>query len=346
MSKELTLVEQNRKKMLKKAVAVAGLVLIVAVAVVLVVMAVNKHKREKYLESYGETALNVGSYEVDFGLYRCLYLNYRDELKKQFTKDGVTDTKALDSEIRARVNNDVRYFYAIISLAADYGYSVTSADVIAVADTYIEEMKAYCESSDMSFKKTLEDGYMNEEIFVFMQRVMALEDVLYTALVKSGGEIEDNDEKLHEIFAGDEMIRVMSVFVENDAGEDVEDNRRLASEVIEKYKGGEEFNTLIHNYSEDAYNDFYITRGEKIDAYDSAAFRLDEGEISDVVATDDGFYVILRVKKDAAYIDENYESLKSQYQYVRYNEKLESRMNMLSVSETELVRGLSYEEIE
>ena len=96
MSKELTLVEQNRKKMMKKAVAVAGLVLIVAVAVVLVVMAVNKHKREKYLESYGETALNVGSYEVDFGLYRCLYLNYRDELKKQFTKDGVTDTKALD----------------------------------------------------------------------------------------------------------------------------------------------------------------------------------------------------------------------------------------------------------
>ncbi len=346
MSKEVTLIEQNRKRFIKKAIAVLGLLLIVATAIVMICLAVDKYKSEKYLESYGMTALDVGEYEVDFGLYRCLYLNYRDELVRDYTKNGVTDTAALDSEIRSRINEDARYFYAIISLAKDYGYSVTSPDVIAVADTYISEMKSYCETNKMDFKKTLEKGYMNEDIFVFMQRVMALKDVLNLALVSDGGEIEDNDEKLLEIFSGDEMIRVQSVFIENDGGEDVEKNRLIAEEVVEKYKGGADFGELIKNYSEDISNDFYITRGEKIDVYDRAAFSLDEGEISDVVASGDGYYVILRAKKDEAYIKDNFETLKSQYQFVRFNEKIEARRNSLSVSESAYIKSLSYEEIE
>ena len=43
MAKELTLVEQNRKTFIKKAIAVAGLALIVVVAFVLVFMTVNKY---------------------------------------------------------------------------------------------------------------------------------------------------------------------------------------------------------------------------------------------------------------------------------------------------------------
>lgn len=346
MSKEVTLFEENRKKLIKKAVAVLGLVLIAIVAIVLVCMAIDKYKTEKYLESYGMTALEVGAYEVDFGTYRCLYLTYRDELKKEYTENGDTDTAALDKEIRSRISDDVRHMYAVISLAADHGYSLTSSDVISVADTYIAEMKAYCESSDMDFEKTLEDGYMNEDIFTFLLRSRALNDVLNVALVSDGGEIEDNDEKLLEIFNGDDMIRVLSVFIENDDGEDVEANRALALEVVEKYKGGADFNELIKKYSEDYYGDFYITRGEKIDVFDTAAFALDEGEISDVVTSDDGFYVILRVGKDAGYIEDNFDTLKSQYQYVRYNEKIEARMNSLAVSESAYVKSLSYEEIE
>ena len=346
MSKEVTLIEENRKIFIKKAIAVLGLVLIVAIAVVMICLAVDKYKTEKYLESYGMTALDVGAYEVDFGLYRCLYLNYRDELVRDYTENGVTDAAALDSEIRSRVNEDARYFYAIVSLAVDYGYSVTSPDVISAADTYIAEMKSYCETNKMDFKKTLEKGYMNEDIFVFMQRVMALKDVLNVALVSDGGEIEDNDEKLLAIFSSDEMIRVQSVFIENDNGEDIEENRRIAEEVAAKYKGGTGFDELIKNYSEDLSNDFYITRGEKIDVYDRAAFSLNEGEISDVIASEDGYYVILRTKKDEEYIKDNFETLKSQYQFVRFNEKIEARRNSLSVSESAYVKSLSYEEIE
>ncbi len=346
MAKEVTLVEQNRKRFIKKAIAVAGLVMIVIIAVVLLVLAIDKYKAEKYLENYGKTALSVGAYEMDFGKYRSLYLNYRDELKRDFTTDGKTDTAALDREIRTRAMNDARYFYAIISLAADRGYTTESPDIIAAAETYIAEMKTFCKDNDVNFEKTLKEGYMNESVFTFFQRVLALEDVLKVAMISDGGEIEDNDEKLREIFLSDELIRVQSVLIENDKGENIEENRRIAEEVVDRYKNGTDFNELIKNYSEDLYNDFYITRGEKIAVYDAAAFALDMREVSDVVATDDGFYVIVRVEKDQKYIEENFETLKSQYQYVRYNEKIEARMNSLVAVESDYLKSLSYEEIE
>ena len=346
MVKEVSLVEQNRKRFIKKAIAVAGLALIAVVLIVLVFLAVDKYKTEKYLENYGKTALSVGAYEMDFAKYRSLYLNYRDELKRDFTTDGKTDTEALDREIRTRVMNDARYFYAIISLAADHGYTTESADIIAAAETYIAEMKTFCKDNKVNFEKTLGEGYMSEDVFAFFQRVLALEDVLKIALISDGGEIEDNDEKLLEIFLGDELIRVQSVFIENDKGEDVEKNRLIAEEVADKYKNGTEFRELIKNYSEDAYNDFYITRGEKIAVYDEAAFSLGMREVSDVVASDDGFYVIVRVEKDQKYIEENFETLKSQYQFVRYNERVEARMNSLVAVESDYLKSLSYEEIE
>lgn len=347
--KELTIIEKNRKTFFKKAIAVAGLLMIIAIAVVLVILAVDKYKTEKYLESYGVTALEVGGNKVDFGTYRCLYLNYRDELWRNYTKDGKTDEAALDADIRSRIENDVRYYYSIISLAAEYGYSTESPDVIAAAETYISEMKNYFENTKnlgTTFKETLEDGYMTEETFTFFQRVMALEDVLNLALISDGGKIEDNDEKLREIFFSDDMIRVQSVFIENDKGEDIDENRRIAEEVSFKYRNGTPFSELISKYSEDYYADFYITRGEKIAVYDNAAFALEIGKDSGAVESEDGFYVIVRLEKDPAYIEENFDSLKSQYQYVRYNEIVEARMGSLSVIESAYVKSLSYGEIE
>ena len=54
----------------------------------------------------------------------------------------------------------------------------------------------------------------------------------------------------------------------------------------------------------------------------------------------------VKLMTDPAYIEENFDSLKSQYQYVRYNEIVESRMGSLSVTESAYIKSLSYGEIE
>lgn len=337
--------EENRKLFIKKLIAAGVLVLLVAVAVVLIIIGINRQKELEYLESYGMSAVTIGENDVTYDIYRCMYLNYRDELKKSYTTDGVTDTAALDAEIRTKVLSDLRYMYAIISLAGEHGLSVTSKDVLSVAETYIAEMKEYCKESEIDFSATLEKGYMTEKAFEFFQRVMALRDVLYTTLTQSGV-IESSDEKVLEILRGNDLIRVKSVFIENDTGEDVENNRMLAAEVIEKYNGGEEFNSLIGKYSEEVPGgEAYIMRGERSLAFESAAFALSDGEISDIVEVDGGFYVILRLEKDEAYIVEHFTDLKDLYQNVTFDQRLKARANMLTATESEYVRSLSYEEI-
>lgn len=337
--------EENRKLFIKKLIAAGVLVLLVAVAVVLIIIGINRQKELEYLESYGMSAVTIGENDVTYDIYRCMYLNYRDELKKSYTTDGVTDTAALDAEIRTKVLSDLRYMYAIISLAGEHGLSVTSKDVLSVAETYIAEMKEYCKESEINFDATLEKGYMTEKAFEFFQRVMALRDVLYTTLLQNGV-IESSDEKVLEILRGNDFIRVKSVFIENDAGEDVESNRLLAAEVIEKYNGGEEFNSLIGKYSEEVPGgEAYIMRGERSLAFESAAFALSDGEISGIVEVVGGFYIILRLEKDEAYIVEHFTDLKDLYQNVTFDQKLKTRANMLTATESEYVRSLSYEEI-
>ncbi len=342
---KITTFEENRKIFIKKLIAAGVLVLICAIAVVLIVVGVNRQKELKYLESYGMTAVTVGENNVTYDIYRCMYLNYRDELKKAYTKDGVTDTKALDENIRPKVLADLKYMYAIISLGAEHGLSVTSGDVLAVAETYIEEMKAYCKESEIDFTATLEKGYMTEKAFEFFQRVMALRDVLYTTMLKNGA-INSEDDKVLEALRGGELIRIKSVFIENDAGEDVEKNRMLANEVIEKYNGGEDFNTLIGRYSEEIPGgEAYIMRGEKSAAFENAAFALSDGEISTVLEVEEGFYVILRLEKDDVYIAEHFTDLKDLYQNVTFTNKLKARADMFGATESEYVRSLSFEEI-
>ena len=343
---EIKTFDERRKTLVKKIIAACGLVLIFGIAVVLVILSVNKHKEEEYLKTYGMTALTVGENEVTYDIYRCLYLNYRDELEASYTTDGVTDTAALDSDIRARILNDIRYMYAVVSLAGEHGLSTTSSDVIAVADTFIEEMKVFCKDNGMDFDKKLADGYMTEQAFVFFQRVNALADVLFTALVEDGGAIENDDAKVLEFLNGDDFAKIISIFVENDAGEDVEENRRRAAEALEKYKSGTDFATLIGQYCEEVPGgEAYIMRGEREAAFDSAAFALEEGEVSDVVECDDGFYIILRLKKDEAHIADKFEQFKSTYQSLTFENKIKARANSLVATESDYVRALSYEEI-
>ncbi len=348
MNKQIPTFEQNRKKLIKKAIAFAILIAICVAFIFAVNYAINKYKEQKYLDSYGMTAMEIGTYKATYDVYRYFYLNYRDELAAEYTVDQKVNTSALDAAVRARTAEALRGLYGTVALGSDYGITISDGDIIAAAETYITALKQNYEDNKKSYEKDLAASYMTEKVFEFLMRVDALEDKLFTVLVSEGGEIEDNDERVLEIIMGNDFVRVKQIFIENDKGESVESNRILAAEALEKYKGGESFDTLIGKYSEDfsmPLGGYYFTREEMIDEFESAAFALLENEVSEVIESNDGFHIILRLPKDSAYIDEHFQDLKSQYQSATFYAKLKSRANMLSAVETEYVRSLSYEEI-
>ena len=332
----------------KKWIAVGGLVLVGIVGALFVRHTLDRRAEQKYLESYGQTALELGSYSAKYDLYRYFYLNYAKDLTGSFTKDGVTDTASLDRAVRARTAEAVQGLYACISVAEDYGFTVTDGDVCEVADTYIDAVKAHYKQNGGSFAKDLAANRMTEEVFLFLMRVDALENKLFDALVAEGGEIESNDEKLLAVIGGEEFVRAKLIFIENDTGEDPAENARIAAEALAAYKDGTPFDTLIGRYSEDysmPADGYYFTHLEMIDVIEAAAFSMRDGEISDVLESEDGYYLLLRLPKEAAYITEHFDDLKSQYQSAVFYKKLEDRAKTLPAHETAFVRNLTYEEI-
>ncbi|MDE7177873.1 MAG: peptidylprolyl isomerase [Lachnospiraceae bacterium] len=67
---------------------------------------------------------------------------------------------------------------------------------------------------------------------------------------------------------------------------------RRALEAMGLAKDGEDFDALIRRYSEDDKSTYSFGKGEMEEAFETAAFNLGTGEISDVVETEFGYHII------------------------------------------------------
>ncbi len=70
------------------------------------------------------------------------------------------------------------------------------------------------------------------------------------------------------------------------------DSRSTAESVKERLQEGKEFVTLASVYSGDSQITYTFGRGEKEEAYEAAAFDLENDEVSDIIETGDGFYIL------------------------------------------------------
>ncbi len=70
------------------------------------------------------------------------------------------------------------------------------------------------------------------------------------------------------------------------------DAYKLACEVLDKAKEGEDFDELIRKYSEDDKATYSFGKGEMEESFEKAAFNLGTGEISDIVETEFGYHII------------------------------------------------------
>lgn len=332
-----------KKIPLKKWIAAILLLAVLLAAGMFIRYKYEQHKEAEYLANYGQTAMTVGEYKVTYDLYRYFYLNYAREMEDEYT-----DPAALDRAVRAQIERAVCGLYGTVALAGDHGITTEDADVRASAAEYVEAVKTYYKEQKLDFAKDIAANNMSEELFVFFMRVDALENKLFSALVQDGGVIENDDAKLLELFRGEEFVRAKQIFIENDEGEDVENNRAIAAEALAAYKDGTEFDVLIGRYSEDLTmpdGGYYFTRKEMIPAFENAAFTLKDGEISDVVESEDGFHIILRLQKDEDYLQLHFADMKTQYQDSAFYRLIDARAATLVATETDYVRSLSYEEI-
>ncbi|MDO4261421.1 MAG: peptidylprolyl isomerase [Eubacteriales bacterium] len=94
----------------------------------------------------------------------------------------------------------------------------------------------------------------------------------------------------------------------------------LAGELKTKLDAGEDFESIAANYSRAAQTTVTMARGEKDETYEEVAFRLDNGEISEVFADDGGYYILRCV---STYMEEESEANKEKVALQRKTERFQ-----------------------
>ena len=142
--------------------------------------------------------------------------------------------------------------------------------VNAAADEYYKSL---------SRKEISYIGLDKNELKSFYEKY-ALAQKLYNSLTQGINEEVSDDEA--------RVIRIQQIYVKSE---------ETATQVQQKLANGEKFDSLASNYNEAGVIERNLARGEYPEVVDNVVFHLDNGEESDMITTEQGYYFIKCLNK-------------------------------------------------
>ncbi len=300
--------------------------------------------------------------DVYYEELRYLVMRTKADLEVKYG-EGIWDSEESASkyaeELSALVyENIISDYYAVYAMANDYyvgGGEVMITEsaikdaVQAGVDATAEEcVEIYGGSLKKAYKKGLAETFMTDRLFRFYLATEECATELFYILANDLEVIGGDEKYYRDYLESDDFIRTNHVFLKvNDTSSKTEwqEKRELADEVRKRIvDAGEnayyELITCIGKYSASLTNTtlhgnyFTYLTSDCGDEYEDAAFDLDINEVSEVVETENGFYVIMRLPTEADYIEANYDSfvddiLGSEFnrEIKKYAKKLEFKLN-------------------
>lgn len=202
----------------------------------------------------------------------------------QTSYEGRTLGENLKETVLARIAR----IKAMNLLAEKYGISLSdeeSAKAAKAAGQYYESL------SDRERQLLAVD----EKLLCAMYKEYALAGKVYEYLIADINP-EISDDEARTITVQHILIKTYSM---NEEGERVPypDQARAtaykkACEVLQRARDGEDFMSLVTEYSEDGNSSYSFGKGTMDTAFEEAAFNLGTDEISDIVETEHGYHII------------------------------------------------------
>ncbi len=256
--------------------------------------------------------ITVNGKNIQYDLCRYFYCNYAAEY-------GEDELEGKADEIRSKTVGALRELYAPIILWEELGRSVNESSISYYVDEYIDEVVDSF-GSKSTYRKQLSYNYLTEDVFEFLVKAQRISDLLFEEYIggegAANGKIDTSEDATRAAIESDDFIRIVQIMIRDDQGENAEDNRTLAKNLLSRAKNGEDFDSLISRYSDDftmTPDGYYVARYTLNEKLEEAAFALKVGEISEVIELGGVRHIIKRLDKDPEYIEKHFIELQTEY---------------------------------
>ena len=323
----------------------------------------------------------VGNYDVLYDEYRYVVLSCKAILESEHGKDIWSSSESIaefSPILEEMVAERITANYAVLGLCDAYGFENALYDkdnvkyvnakiensiyLMAIeAGFYVEadqknngEIKYTYKKGELDkakelFYKALASSYLTERVMRLTLGTEYAFDRLSRILTTEKNEIAHKAESIEAYMKSDKFICTKHVFIEDDGTRSREELRADAETVLSLYEGGKSMDYLIGSkYNKDIsmpYKGYYFTHGEMDETYEKAAFALSEGQVSGIVETEKGFYIIQRLPKDESYMLSNLEAFAGQIVYALVNDRVRTYQSNLTLEKNEFGSSLVLHEI-
>ena len=307
--------------------------------------------KDKNNISDDECILTCAGNDISYGLYRYFFLNY----KANYTEEELAERPG---EIYAEIEEDcfesLCGVYAVVAMCSEYGIGISDSDIKGQVDATIASIceQNINEENDKTgvkgYKKQLAANFMTEDVLRFVLSVDYAEERLFMKMTGEGGVIKSDDDTVRRAF-DEEFVRVLQVYINtSETDKSYDECKKLALDIEKKAKSGEDFDTLVANYSNDytmTRDGYYMPRGWMNESFEEVAFALEVGETSDVLELADGFHIIKRYDMEDEYVEKNLETLKERYLTCKFYDRVDAKAESLKVTKTERFSSIKAEHI-
>ncbi len=267
-------------------------------------------------------------YEILYEEVRYLTLNQKELMKKTYGAhifDTPESAESYRAELEAAVEEMLKDSYAVLAACNYYlpNVKINDDSIQDEVDRYfdqIEDQKAYF--------KAAEEMYMTENFVRFNMAVAIMKERLRAELGARDICFADNlQEAFFSWIRGGNGAYVQHIFIKNDEGESIEDNRTLAQKIANQLSSGElslaeAVGSAVYNQDPANLTPYYILRDNDYDALNNkvleeAALSLASapaGTVSAPIEADNGFYVFYRVEDSDILLRSKLEELLDQHQ--------------------------------
>ena len=267
------------------------------------------------------TAPSGNVYEIPYDYYfyfQQLYKYYFDRGDDEYW----TANPEMETRVRTQYVQELLRYCVLEEYCRENGLALTEAEVKALMDDAAEYLSGF--GSVQALDDALKANHMNRFTYRYLTLCEEYSNRVNRSL-KETGKILTDEAAIRSYLDTDAFIHCKHILIANDAGENPEDNRAKAEEVLARLQNGEDFDALCAEVGEDPGmvsnpDGYYFFKGEMEEHFEAASFALSEGELSGVVESSFGFHVILRCEKDPAYLDANLSDIASTYANLAYNQ--------------------------